>query len=137
MTKVFFCSGITTKAAWSHHPPYPCALASRRFFCAIGGGNHVPRGGRPQIELAVIDPALSDLFILRGGPAHIRSDKGPEFVAQAVQEWIRVSVPTPLTLSEAALGRTATSRASTHAFAMSCQTGRSSTRCGKLSSSGA
>src|SRR5262249_9625711 len=31
---------------------------------------------------------LSDLFILRGIPAHIRSNNGPEFVAQAVQEWI-------------------------------------------------
>src|SRR5262245_41318110 len=32
--------------------------------------------------------ALSDLFILRGIPAHIRSDNGPEFVAKTVQEWI-------------------------------------------------
>ena len=31
---------------------------------------------------------LSDLFILRGVPAHIRSDNGPEFVAKAVREWI-------------------------------------------------
>ena len=29
--------------------------------------------------------ALSDLFIMRGVPAYIRSDNGPEFVAQAVQ----------------------------------------------------
>jgi transposase InsO family protein len=35
----------------------------------------------------VID-ALSDLFILRGVPGHIRSDNGPEFVAKAVQDWI-------------------------------------------------
>jgi putative transposase len=35
----------------------------------------------------VID-VLSDLFILRGVPGHIRSDNGPEFVAGAVQEWI-------------------------------------------------
>jgi putative transposase len=35
----------------------------------------------------VID-VLSDLFILRGVPEHIRSDNGPEFVATAVQEWI-------------------------------------------------
>ena len=32
--------------------------------------------------------ALSDLFILRGIPGHIRSDNGPEFVAMAVREWI-------------------------------------------------
>ena len=37
--------------------------------------------------LDVID-VLSDLFILRGIPAHIRSDNGPEFVAAAVREWI-------------------------------------------------
>ena len=36
----------------------------------------------------VID-VLSDLFILRGVPSHIRSDNGPEFVAQAVQDWIK------------------------------------------------
>jgi putative transposase len=29
---------------------------------------------------------LSDLFILRGVPEHIRSDNGPGFVAKAVQE---------------------------------------------------
>ena len=36
----------------------------------------------------VID-VLSDLFILRGVPSFIRSDNGLEFVAQAVQEWIK------------------------------------------------
>lgn len=35
----------------------------------------------------VID-VLSDLFILRGVPGHVRSDNGPEFVAKAVQAWI-------------------------------------------------
>jgi putative transposase len=35
----------------------------------------------------VID-ALTDLFILRGVPAFIRSDNGPEFVAQIVRDWI-------------------------------------------------
>ena len=35
----------------------------------------------------VID-ALTDLFIIRGVPAFIRSDNGPEFIAQAVRDWI-------------------------------------------------
>ena len=35
----------------------------------------------------VID-VLSDLFILRGIPGHIRSDNGPEFIAKSVREWI-------------------------------------------------
>jgi transposase InsO family protein len=35
----------------------------------------------------VID-ALTDLFILRGPPAFVRSDNGPEFVAMGVRAWI-------------------------------------------------
>ncbi|AWV20307.1 Transposase (plasmid) [Roseomonas mucosa] len=35
----------------------------------------------------VID-VLSDLFILRGIPGHVRSDNGPEFAATAVKGWI-------------------------------------------------
>jgi transposase InsO family protein len=38
-------------------------------------------------SIDVID-VLSDLFILRGVPGHVRSDNGPEFVAKAVQDWI-------------------------------------------------
>jgi transposase InsO family protein len=35
----------------------------------------------------VID-ALTDIFILRGVPAFVRSDNGPEFVAKIVRDWI-------------------------------------------------
>ena len=45
------------------------------------------RVARKLKAIDVID-VLSDLFILRSVPAHIRSDNGPEFVAKAVQEWI-------------------------------------------------
>jgi transposase InsO family protein len=45
------------------------------------------RVARKLKAIDVID-VLSDLFILRGTPGHIRSDNGPEFVAEAVQEWI-------------------------------------------------
>lgn len=38
-------------------------------------------------SLDVID-VLTDLFILRGIPAYLRSDNGPEFVAEAVRKWI-------------------------------------------------
>lgn len=37
----------------------------------------------------VID-ALTDLFILRGVRDYIRSDNGPEFVAEAVRKWIKL-----------------------------------------------
>jgi putative transposase len=50
----------------------------------------------------VID-VLSDLFILRGIPGHIRSDNGPKFVAKAVQEWV-AAVGTEL-VSEICTGR--------------------------------
>jgi putative transposase len=45
------------------------------------------RVNRKLKAVDVID-VLSDLFILRGVPGHIRSDNGAEFVAKAVQEWI-------------------------------------------------
>ena len=35
----------------------------------------------------VVD-VLTDLFILRGTPGHVRSDNGPEFIAKAVRDWI-------------------------------------------------
>ena len=38
-------------------------------------------------SIDVVD-ALTDLFILRGPPAFIRSDNGPEFIAQKVRDWI-------------------------------------------------
>jgi putative transposase len=47
------------------------------------------RVARKLKAIDVID-ILSDLFILHGIPAHIRSDNGPEFVAKAVQQWIAV-----------------------------------------------
>jgi transposase InsO family protein len=42
---------------------------------------------RVNRKLKAID-VLSDLFILRGVPGHIRSDNGAEFIAKVVQEWI-------------------------------------------------
>jgi transposase InsO family protein len=45
------------------------------------------RVDRKLKSVDVID-VLSDQFILRGVPEHIRSDNGPEFVAKAVQDWI-------------------------------------------------
>ena len=41
-----------------------------------------------QLKAADVIDVLSDLFIRRGVPGHIRSDNGPEFVAKSVQAWI-------------------------------------------------
>ncbi len=42
-----------------------------------------------RLNSADVIDVLSDLFILRGVPAHIRSDNGPEFIAKPVQGWIK------------------------------------------------
>jgi putative transposase len=46
------------------------------------------RVNRKLNSMDVID-VLSDVCIMRGVPGHVRSDNGPEFVAKAVQDWIR------------------------------------------------
>ena len=77
----------------------------------------------------VVD-VLSDLFILRGVPGHIRSDNGPERSSspRPSGNGSPRSAPRRPTSSPAARGRTATSRASTASFATSCSMARSSTR---------
>ena len=50
-------------------------------------GQRTIRVKRKLISTDVID-ALTNLFILRGPPASIRSDNGPEFVARDVRAWI-------------------------------------------------
>ncbi len=45
------------------------------------------RTGR-QLRAADVIDVLSDLFILRGIPGHVRSDNGSEFAATAVKRWI-------------------------------------------------
>ena len=43
---------------------------------------------RRKLSLSDVIDVLTDLFILRGIPASIRSDDGPEFVTGAVRQWI-------------------------------------------------
>jgi len=45
------------------------------------------RVDRKLNSVDVID-VLTDMFILRGPTAFIRSDNGPKFVAEAVRKWI-------------------------------------------------
>jgi transposase InsO family protein len=68
---------------------------SERRACRVLGQHrstqrHVPRGSADE-DLLVADmiALLTDLFILRGVPAYIRSDNGPEFIAEAVRKWIK------------------------------------------------
>ena len=71
-------------------------------------------------SMDVID-VLTDQFIVRGVPAFIRSDNGPEFIAEAVRNWITaVGGQRRLILSPVARGRMAMSRASTPVYATNC-----------------
>jgi putative transposase len=45
---------------------------------------HVAR----KLKATNVIEALCELFVLRGIPPHIRSDNGPEFVAEALRDWI-------------------------------------------------
>ena len=46
------------------------------------------RVGRKLKSTDVLD-ALAEAMAVRGVPAHIRSDNGPEFIARDVQDWLR------------------------------------------------
>ncbi len=43
---------------------------------------------RRKLSSSDVVDVLSDRFLLRGVPGHIRSDHGPEFVAKVVRRWI-------------------------------------------------
>jgi putative transposase len=60
---------------------------SRRCTHRLPGSGTI-RVKRKLNSTEVID-ALTDLFILRGTPAYIRSDNGPEFIAEAVRDWVK------------------------------------------------
>jgi len=45
-------------------------------------------GVKRKLNSTDVVGVLTDLFIMRGVPAFIRSDNGPEFVAKAIQAWI-------------------------------------------------
>ena len=78
-------SGPTTSSRTA-----PTTAGNIRMLNVIDEFTHECLAIRINRKLKAIDviDVLSDLFILRGVPGHIRSDNGPEFVAKAVQEWI-------------------------------------------------
>ena len=43
-----------------------------------------------------VQEVLSELFLYRGCPTHIRSDNGPEFIARALRAWYGVLAVAPL-----------------------------------------
>ncbi len=84
------------------------------------------RIGRKLSSTSVID-VLSDLFLLRGVPGHVRSDNGPEFIAKAVRDWIAAVGARTAFIEPGSPGRMAIARASTPSSATNSSTARSST----------
>lgn len=50
---------------------------------------------RRKLNSLDVIQALSDLFLMRGVPEHIRSDNGPEFIAKALRHWLEDLGPKP------------------------------------------
>ena len=77
----------------------------------------------------VID-TLAELFAMRGVPKCIRSDNGPEFVAQAIRRWLaQVDVETLYITAGKSRGKTATRRVSIAGSATSSWRWRCSRAC--------
>ena len=74
---------------------------------------------RPKLSSTDVIDVLTNLFILRGVPAYIRSDNGPEFVAGRSGNGSPRSAPGPPSSNRDRPGRTGTSRASARGCATS------------------
>jgi transposase InsO family protein len=61
-----------------------------RMLCVIDEFTREALAIRVKRKLSSIDvlETLADLMILRGPPAYIRSDNGPEFIARGLRDWI-------------------------------------------------
>ena len=88
------------------------------------------RVARKLKAIDVID-ILSDLFILRGIPGHIRSDNGPEFVAEAVQKWIAAVGAKTAYIERGSPWENGYIESFNARLAMSCSMERSSTLCAR------
>ena len=42
-----------------------------------------------KLNLTDVIEALTNMFTIRGAPAYTRSDNGPEFISEAVRQWIK------------------------------------------------
>jgi len=44
-----------------------------------------------SIKAAAVLDVVAELFVVRGVPEHLRSDNGPEFIAQALRRWLELT----------------------------------------------
>ncbi len=129
-----FQGGQETQAAlpqgWLHHP---AATHHPNHIWAINFVHDKLSNGRPYKMLTVLDEytrealcvavkpkmksadvldALYPLLLRHGKPEYIRSDNGSEFIATALQDWLRKVGIKPMQISPGALGKTDTMNAS-------------------------
>ncbi len=62
----------------------------------------VPR----RLDHEDVQECLTELFCSRGVPAHLRSDNGPEFIANALRAWLDHLKVKPLLLNQVTRGKT-------------------------------
>ena len=107
-----------------------------RMLCLIDEFTHEALAIRVKRRLNSTDvlETLADVMILRGPPAYVRSDNGPELSLSPCANGSPRSAPRPPISRPAVPGRTATARASTASCATSCSTARSSSAWPKLRS---
>jgi putative transposase len=74
--------------------------------------------------------ALTDLFILRGPPEYIRSDNGPEFIAQKVRDWIAAVGAKTAYIEPGSPWENGYCESFNARFRTNCSTAKSSTACG-------
>jgi len=68
----------------------------------------------PSFSRAMIE-TLADVMLVRGVPEHIRSDNGPEFIAEELRKWLGKLGTKTLYIEPGVHGRTGTARASREA----------------------
>jgi hypothetical protein len=83
-------------------------------------------GGASITSLAVIE-VLDKLFIERGEPTYIRSDNGPEFIAEAIKRWLETSGVKTLYIEAGALWENASALEAPR-IGHGCREGRPSQR---------
>jgi len=98
----------------------PMAAASNGWRSSMSSRARTWRWKSPGMQGHGRDRRLTGLIAIRGTPAHIRCDNGPEFIAHAVKNWLETSKIGPLYIEPGSPGRTVMPRVSTAGCGTNC-----------------
>lgn len=86
-------SAISPNAVWAYDFAFDECANGQKLKCLVVVDEWTHESLAIQVDARIrskdVLAVLSRLFSIYGPPAFIRSDNGPEFVAQAVQRWLR------------------------------------------------